>query len=111
MMIGEAGRYLDIFLFPPVLGWFPISLLWQRSWQRVVGIVIAPKKQQASDLLEGTMSFGLYVIGFLVMIAGLIYGATILHISTHWIVVGTVVLVGFGILSGVKATRQKDPNG
>jgi hypothetical protein len=56
------------------------------------------------------MSFGLYVIGFVVMIAGLIYGATILHISTQWIVVGTVVLLGIGILSGVKATRQKDPS-
>jgi hypothetical protein len=56
------------------------------------------------------MSFGLYVIGFLIMIAGLVYGATILHITTHWIVVGTIVLVGLGILSGVKATRQKDPS-
>jgi hypothetical protein len=56
------------------------------------------------------MSFGLYLIGFLVMIAGLVYGAAILHISTHWIVVGTLVLIGFGILTGVKATRQKDPS-
>ena len=56
------------------------------------------------------MSFGLYVIGFLIMIAGLVYGASLLHISTHWIVVGTVVLLGFGILTGVKATRQKDPS-
>ena len=56
------------------------------------------------------MSFGLYVIGFLIMIAGLVYGAIILHISTHWIVVGAMVLVGFAILSGVKAMRQKDPN-
>jgi len=56
------------------------------------------------------MSFGLYVIGFLIMIAGLVYGASILHISTHWIVVGTIVLVGLGILTGVKSTRQKDPS-
>jgi len=56
------------------------------------------------------MSFGLYVIGFLIMIAGLVYGASILHISTHWIVVGTIVLVGIGILTGVKSTRQKDPS-
>jgi len=27
---------------------------------------------------------------------------------THWIVVGAVVLIGVGILSGVKATRQRD---
>ena len=57
------------------------------------------------------MSFALYLIGFLIMLAGLVYGATILHISTQWIVVGTIVLLGFGLLTGVKATRQKDPNG
>ena len=56
------------------------------------------------------MSFGLYLIGFLIMIVGLIYGATILHVSTHWIVVGTMVLLGLDILTGVKATRQKDPS-
>ena len=26
----------------------------------------------------------------------------------HWIVAGAVVLLGVGVLSGVKATRQKD---
>jgi len=57
------------------------------------------------------MSFGLYLIGFLIVIAGLVYGATLLHMSTHWIVVGAVVLSGFAILSGVKSMRQKDPNG
>ena len=39
----------------------------------------------------------------------LIYGAHLMHMPTHWIVVGAVVLLGVGILSGVKATRQKDP--
>ena len=57
------------------------------------------------------MSFGLYLAGFVVLIVGLIYGATILHIATHWIVVGAVVMLGLAILSGVKATRQKDPSG
>ena len=57
------------------------------------------------------MSFGLYLVGFLVLIGGLIYGATIMHISTQWIVVGTLVLLGLGILTGVKATRQKDQSG
>ena len=54
------------------------------------------------------MSFALYVIGFLIAIGGLIYGAVILHVPTQWIVVGGIVLVGLGILTGVKATRQKD---
>jgi hypothetical protein len=55
------------------------------------------------------MSFGLYSAGFAIVIAGLIYGAHLMHLPTHWIVVGAVVLLGLGILSGVKATRQKDP--
>ena len=55
------------------------------------------------------MSFSLYSMGFLIVIGGLIYAAHLLHVPTHWIVVGAVVLLGVGILSGVKATRQKDP--
>jgi uncharacterized membrane protein len=55
------------------------------------------------------MSFGLYAIGFTIMIGGLIYGAHLMHMPTHWIVVGAIVLLGIGILSGVKAMRQKDP--
>ncbi len=55
------------------------------------------------------MSFGLYSIGFGIVIAGLIYGAYLLHIPAHWIAVGAAVLLGIGILTGVKATRQKDP--
>lgn len=54
------------------------------------------------------MSFGIYLTGLVVVIAGLIYGASLMHIPTHWIVVGGLVLVGIGILTGVKATRQKD---
>jgi hypothetical protein len=55
------------------------------------------------------MSFGLYAIGFAIMLGGLIYGAHLVHMPTHWIAVGAIELLGVGILSGVKATRQKDP--
>ena len=54
------------------------------------------------------MSFLIYIVGFLIVIGGLIYGAVIAHLPAHWIVVGAVVLLGAGILTGVKATRQKD---
>jgi hypothetical protein len=57
------------------------------------------------------MSFGLYAAGFAIVIAGLIYAAFLVHMPTHWIAVGAVVLLGIGILTGVKATRQKDPAG
>ena len=57
------------------------------------------------------MSFLLYIAGFLIVIGGLIYGAVLVHLPLHWIVAGAVVLLGGGILTGVKATRQKDSAG
>jgi hypothetical protein len=57
------------------------------------------------------MSLGLYAIGFVIVIVGLIYGAYLVHMPAHWIAVGAIVLLGIGILTGVKATRQKDPVG
>ena len=54
------------------------------------------------------MSFGLYAAGFAIVIAGLVYAAHLVHMPSHWILVGAVVLIGVGILSAVKATRQRD---
>ncbi len=56
------------------------------------------------------MSFGLYIVGFLILIGGLIYGAVIVHMPAHWIVVGAIVLFGLAVLKGVQATRGKDPS-
>ncbi len=57
------------------------------------------------------MSFGLYATGFAIVIAGLIDGAYLMRMPAHWIAVGAIVMLGVGILSAVKATRQKDPSG
>jgi hypothetical protein len=54
------------------------------------------------------VSFGLYILGYLIVIGGLAYGAVLMHLPTHWIVVGAIVLAGLGIVTGVKATRPKD---
>jgi heme A synthase len=54
------------------------------------------------------MSFGLYMLGFLMVIGGLIYAATMAHVPTAFIAVGSIILIGIAILTGVKATRQKD---
>jgi hypothetical protein len=56
------------------------------------------------------MSFGIYIVGFLILIGGLIYGAVILHVAAQWIAVGAIVLLGMAIVMGVKATRQRDPS-
>lgn len=65
------------------------------------------------DVEEGgakAMSFGLYIIGFIILIFGVAYGAFLLHVPTHWIGVAVIVLVGLGILTGVANTRQRDPS-
>ena len=54
------------------------------------------------------MSFGIYAAGFAILIGGLVYAAHLVHMPMHWIVVGALVMVGVGILSAVKATREKD---
>ncbi len=54
------------------------------------------------------MSFGLYLIGYLFVICGLTYGATLMHVPVRWIAAIDIVLAGIGIVTAVKATRQKD---
>jgi len=54
------------------------------------------------------MSFGIYIVGYLIVIGGLTYGAALMHVPAHWIVVGDLVLTGIAVVTGVQATRQKD---
>jgi hypothetical protein len=56
----------------------------------------------------GLLSFGIYAAGFAILIGGLVYAAHLVRMPMQWIVVGAVVMAGLGILSAVKATRQKD---
>lgn len=55
-------------------------------------------------------SFGIYLIGFFVLVMGLALGAYYMHVPPHWVAVGALVLIGCGIASGVARTRQKDPS-
>ena len=54
-------------------------------------------------------SFALYVFGFIVLLGGLIYGAHLIHVPQTWIVVGSLVVIGLGIMSAVTRTKHRDP--
>lgn len=56
------------------------------------------------------MSFAIYAIGYIILIAGVAYLAHLMHIPQHYIVALVVILVGVGVVTGVQSTRQKDPN-
>ena len=56
-------------------------------------------------------NLSIYLIGFLVLVAGLAMGAHLAGLPTAWIGAGGVVLLGAGILLGVTKTRQREtPN-
>jgi hypothetical protein len=50
-------------------------------------------------------SFGLYLVGFIILIVGLALGAHLAGAPTLWIAVGVICLLGIGILSAVKKTQ------
>lgn len=56
------------------------------------------------------MSFGIYLLGYLLVIVGVGYGAYLAHIPNHWIAVAVIILIGLGVVTAVTRTRQKDPS-
>jgi hypothetical protein len=56
------------------------------------------------------MSFVLYLIGFVIFIAGLAWGASVAGVPSLYIGIGAVILLGIGIFSAVGRTRTKDPS-
>jgi hypothetical protein len=53
-------------------------------------------------------SLAIWIIGFIVLIGGLAYGANLAGVSPQWIGVMAIVLAGIGIVMGVSRTRTKD---
>lgn len=53
-------------------------------------------------------SFVLYLLGFVILSAGILSGAYILGVSTQWIAVIGMVLLGIGVITGVARTRRRD---
>jgi hypothetical protein len=54
-------------------------------------------------------NFVVYLVGTLLVVAGLAYGASHLGISSVWIMAGALVMIGIGLMGGIVKTRQKDP--
>ena len=56
------------------------------------------------------MSFTIYIIGYVILMAGLAYAASLAHIPQRWIGVGVIIMIGLGIMTAVSRTRMRDPN-
>lgn len=55
-------------------------------------------------------SLAIYIVGFVLLIGGLSYGAHLAGLAPQWIAVGALVLLGVGVAMGVTRTRQRDPS-
>ena len=58
----------------------------------------------------GVSSLTIFIIGFVILVAGLAYGASLAGLAPQWIAVGVLVLIGLGIAMGVTRTRHRDPS-
>ena len=56
------------------------------------------------------MSFALYLLGYIIFIGGMAYGAHLLKVPDVWIGIGVACLIGLAIAHGATATRSKDPS-
>ncbi|GAB3671946.1 hypothetical protein [Salinisphaera aquimarina] len=51
-------------------------------------------------------NFAIYMIGVIVVVAALGYGAFVLGVPPLWIGIGVAVIVGCGLMGAVKKTRE-----
>jgi hypothetical protein len=50
-----------------------------------------------------------YLIGTMLVVAGLAYAAHRIGVSQPWIIAGALVVIGLGLMGGIVKTRQKAP--
>jgi hypothetical protein len=55
-----------------------------------------------------TMSLIIYLIGFAFVIGGIAWALVVVGLSTIYVMITTLILIGVAILTGVTRTRSKD---
>jgi uncharacterized membrane protein YdjX (TVP38/TMEM64 family) len=55
-------------------------------------------------------NFAIYMIGVILVVAALSYGAHLIGLNTTWIIIGALVIIGLGVMGGVAKTRRRDPS-
>ena len=55
-------------------------------------------------------NFFVYMIGVILVVGALAYGASLLGLSPTWIAVVAIAGVGLGVMGAIVKTRQKEPS-
>jgi len=56
------------------------------------------------------MSFGIYAVGYFILILGVAYLAHLMHVPQNYTIAIGIIMFGAGIVTGVQRTRGKDPS-
>jgi hypothetical protein len=54
-------------------------------------------------------AFALYVVGFVLVVGGVLYAEHLLHVPQTWVIVSALVMLGLGVMSAVSHTKRRDP--
>ena len=57
------------------------------------------------------MRFVATILGFLILIGGLAWGAIEMGAPQLWVMIGSMILLGIGIITGASRTRGRRPSG
>ena len=55
-------------------------------------------------------NFFVYMIGVLLVVGALAYGASLLGLGTTWIAIIALAGIGLGVMGAIVKTRQKEPS-
>jgi hypothetical protein len=55
-------------------------------------------------------NFFVYMIGVILVVAALAYGASLIGLSNTWITVIVLAVLGLGVMGAIVKTRQKEPS-
>lgn len=55
-------------------------------------------------------NFFVYMVGVILVVGALAYGASLLGLGTTWIAVVAIAALGLGVMGAIVKTRQKEPS-
>ena len=55
-------------------------------------------------------NFFVYMIGVLLVVGALAYGASVMGVSPVWIGVFAAAVIGLGVMGAIVKTKQKEPS-
>ena len=61
-------------------------------------------------IASGMTNFIVYMIGVVLLVGALAYGASLVGLSSTWITVIAVAALGLGLMGAIVKTRQKEPS-